>query len=327
MGRVSDRLFTRVRAAAQPGFSLAEMLVVIGLIALLIAITVPPLMGARRQALQTQCGVHLQALGKSLEHARTEYRFYPLWDDGGSPIRYTWIDLLTQRRYLEIGTAGAATATERRAMQDGLRVGYCPADVLPDGLNEARHGDLTYPLDRNRRGVDYSYGIGAPLSAGGWAWRPTSPQDRPRRFRDWERNSAGRVLATDAYASAVFNLGGNALRSGIWNDPTQFDNTVAWGRHGIIGGGFGANLLFQDGHVQPLAYRLKDPLPINTAQYFVWYPGEPITVGPDDQYAGNYYPSAPPPSLLSNPPAETFPVELIPAWYTQNQNWTRITHK
>ncbi|MBW7906680.1 MAG: type II secretion system protein [Phycisphaerae bacterium] len=304
-----------------------ELLVVIGILALLIAIAVPPLLSARRQAVQTQCGAQLQSLGQSLEHARTEYRFYPFWDDGGAPTRFTWIDLLTQRRYLQ--TAGSPNGAPgiRRPMQDGVRIGYCPADLMPDPLNEVRHPNLAYPLDRNRRGVDYSYGIGAPLSAGGWAWRPGGNDARSRRFRDYDRNTAGRVLAADAYASVIYNLSGAALTSGIWNEPTQYDNTVAWGRHGLVSDGFAANILFQDGHVQTVSYRLRNAVPVNTAQDFVWRPGEPLTVNPDDEHEGQYYPSVAPPSAMSNPPGDVFPREMSPAWHTANREWTRITHK
>jgi len=307
---------------------LPELCVVIGILALLIAMTVPPLLGARRQAIQTQCAAQLQALGKSLEHARTDFKFYPYWDDGGAPIRYTWIDLLVQRRYLDTAGNPSGDKDQRRAMQDGVRVGYCPADLLPDPLNEVRHPILNYPLDRNRRGVDYSYGIGAPLSAGGWAWAPSPGNSaRSRRFRNYDRNTSGRLLAGDAYAAAIFNMSGDSLVRGIWNDPTQFDNTIAWGRHGEVGNAHLANLLFQDGHVQPVGYRAATPTPVNTMQQFVWYPGEPLTVDPEDQHDGQFYPSVPPPSLVSNPAGDTFPAELMPAWYTRNREWTRITHK
>ncbi|MFQ5805321.1 MAG: hypothetical protein ACE5I3_02595, partial [Phycisphaerae bacterium] len=201
----------------------------------------------------------------------------------------------------------------------------------PDALNAARHNDLIYPPTRSRGGVDYSYGIGVPLSAGGWAWRAGQNSDdklRPRGFRDHERHTAGRVLAGDAYASAIYNLSGHALSSGIWNDPTQFDNTVAWGRHPTPSlASASANLLFQDGHVSALHYDRERAGPVNTAQTFVWYPGEPLAVGPEDRYENNWYPSQPPPSFHSNPPSDVFPAEMTPLWYTWTHRWTLITHK
>jgi prepilin-type N-terminal cleavage/methylation domain-containing protein/prepilin-type processing-associated H-X9-DG protein len=309
-------------------FSLAELLVVVGIISLLIAIILPPLQLARRKAMQAKCSAQLQQLGHALENARSEYGFYPLWDDGGTAIRYTWIDVLIQRRLLSpLGDH----RTDRTREGSAAHVGYCPADGLPDALNAARHNDLIYPSNRSRVGVDYSYGIGVPLSAGGWAWRPGDASDdelRPRVFRSHEEGTSGRVLAGDAYTSAVYNLSGYALSSGIWNAPTQFDNTVAWGRHPALSPDSpSANLLFQDGHVSTVDYARSRSEPVNTARAFVWYPGEPLAVGPADRHEDNWYPNRPPPSYQSTPRGDVFPVEMTPLWYTRTHRWTLITHK
>ena len=317
------------RRSGQPGFSLAELLVVVGIVSLLIATILPSLQLARQQALQTKCSAQLQQLGRALESTRSEFGFYPLWDDGGDPIRYTWIDLLTQRNLLGPSRdASRPEQTRRRAVE---QLGYCPADRRPDPLNAARHNDLIYPPTRAQGGVDYSYGIGVPLSAGGWAWQPGQSSNgklQPRRFPDHDRHTAGRVLAGDAYAPAIYNLSGAALSTGVWNAPTQFDNTVAWGRHRALSPGHArANLLFQDGHVSTIRYAAAQPNPLNTTQAFLWYPGEPLNVGPHDRYEGNWYPCQPPPSTQSDSPGNVFPAELTPLWYTQTHRWTLIAHK
>jgi prepilin-type processing-associated H-X9-DG protein len=311
------------------GFSLAELLVVVGIMSLLAAITLPPLQLARRKAMEAKCSAQLQQLGRALESARSETGFYPLWDDAGTSTRYTWIDVLIQRRLL--GSSDGTGQTDRTRPRNVAQIGYCPADRLPDPLNAARHNNLVYPLTRSRGGVDYSYGIGVPLSAGGWAWRAGQASDgpRPRRFRDHDHHTTGRVLAGDACASAIYNLSGQALSSGIWNDPTQFDNTVAWARHptSSTGATCSANLLFQDGHVSTASYARSQQNPLNTAQAFVWYPGEPLHVGPADHYEGNWYPNQPPPGYEASAPGDVFPAEMTPRWYTQTQRWTLITHK
>lgn len=329
----SDRFVTRPRRA----FSLAELLVVCGIIALLLALFLPPLQLARRQALQTACAANLQNIGKALAHAKTETGFYPFWDDGGTPIRFTWIDVLLQRRFLAAGAPeGVESAVETSDSVSGRRVGgiassgarvaYCPADEAPDIWNEVRHPQLTYPLNRARNGIDYSYGIGVPLSAGGWAWQPRASDGRQRRFRDAERFTSGRLLASDAFASAVFNLDGSFLITGQWSHPTQWDNRVAWGRHGLAGRP-ASNVLMQDGHVQSMIYEAHSDLPVNTVRAFVWQPGEPLGVGPDDSRDDFSYPNAPPPNIMSTPPFEKFPREMLPGWYTANRGWTLITHK
>lgn len=295
-------------SAARRGFSLAELLVVVGVIALLLALLLPPLQLARRQAMDTYCAASLQQLGVGLSASKNEFDFYPLWDDGGLPTRFTWIDVLVQRR-----------------MIGNSKVGYCPNDGRPDLLNSAHARSLGLIYPGGGHGMDYSYGIGLPLSAGGWAWRPgysENGDERPRRFENPEDHPARRVLAGDGNWSWLYNVGGNGLVSGIWNDPTWFSNTVAY-RHD----GRRANVLKQDGHVERIRYNLLDAEPVNTSQHFVWQPGEPIDAGPDTRVANNFYPHTPPPSFQSIPAGETYPTELLPYYYTVRRGWTLIQHK
>ncbi len=298
-----------VRGCARRAFSLPELLVVIGVIALLVALLLPPLQLAKAQAMQLQCAARLQQLGLALEECKTEFDFYPLWDDGTDRVRYTWIDVLIQRRLIA-----------------DYRAGYCPMDMLPDAFNRARGQafQTEYPGEKIA-GVDYSFGIGVPLAAGGWRWREgygRNGDNAPRRFDGHERFPSGRVLAGDANWSSIYNLNGRALETGVWNDPSWYDNTVAWRHNGLS-----ANLLFQDGHVDRVAYRRAADSPVNTSLRFVWYPGEPVGVGPDSVHDGFYYPDTPPPYFGSTPKGDVFPNELVPVYYTDKSAWTLIQHK
>lgn len=320
------------RQSREPGaraFSLAELLVVIGILSLVLAVLLPALQHARRKAIQTKCAAQLQQLGRALESCYSEFGFYPLWDDEGSGVRFTWIDLLIQRKML--GVVGSSDSGDAGRKFGAERIGYCPADGFPDPLNAARHNDLIYPPTRTRGGIDYSYGINVPLSAGGWTRAADAdPSDsvRSRYFRDHERFAANRILAGDAYASGIYNLSADALRTGVWNLPTQFDNTVAWGRHPTLGGdSVAANFLYQDGHVSTVEYRFTGSIPLNTMLTFVWYPGEHLNVGPNDVVEGYGYPARPPAYAPDAARTGSFPVELMPRWYTENHRWTFITHK
>lgn len=290
-------------------FTLAELLVVIGVIALLLALIIPPLEIAKREAMRATCMRNLQQLGVSLQSALTEYDYYPIWDDDQNPTRFTWIDVLVQGRLLA-----------------DYRLGYCSQDNRPDQLNAARAAamDVYYPgTRRSRSGIDYSYGIGVPLSAGGWNWvRGYSSEPGPRRFEKHDRDAGRRVLAGDAYWSYIYNLSGDATLSAVWNDPNWFDNTVAW-RHGTLS----ANLLLQDGHVSMLSYHPALREPVKTSRFFVWHSGEPIHAGPDTRFGMNLYPNEPPPGYATDPPGNAYPHDLNPAYYSDRQSWTLIRHK
>lgn len=279
-------------------FSLAELLVVIGIISLLLAILLPALRSARAQAMAAHCGSNIQQIGTALQQVHLEFEFYPMWDDNGETVRYTWIDVLIERGLLM------------------SRNGYCVQDRQPDFLNEARAQafGILYPRDRSRYGMDYSYGISVPLASGSWVAIGNSRDGLPRKLEYHERDPSRRILAADGNWSSIINLSGEALKHRVWNLPTQNDNTIAY-RHENAS----ANFLFQDGHVERARYQLASAESIDTISSFLWYPAESLFVGPTDQYQGNYYPAFPNDGVI--------PEELQPRYYTENGLWSHIPHK
>ena len=67
---------TRSRRSPDLGFTLVEMLVVVGIIAVLMAILLPVLFQARQKARQTQCASNLKQTGAALIMYADDYDGY-----------------------------------------------------------------------------------------------------------------------------------------------------------------------------------------------------------------------------------------------------------
>ena len=81
MARHSHRpcRFLKRGRGTRVGFTLVELLVVIGIIALLIALLLPALSGARKQAVRTACSAKLQQIMIAAQTHRNDHRdYYPL---------------------------------------------------------------------------------------------------------------------------------------------------------------------------------------------------------------------------------------------------------
>ncbi len=109
-------------------FTLVELLVVIGIIAILIAMLLPALNRARRQAKAVACQSNLRQFGQSFEMYVQEYRGYlPTYRDSSLPGKPYWYDMLSER-ILPMGTRWTLN-----------RVWVCP-----EAVTEPHDHDITW---------------------------------------------------------------------------------------------------------------------------------------------------------------------------------------
>jgi prepilin-type processing-associated H-X9-DG protein/prepilin-type N-terminal cleavage/methylation domain-containing protein len=250
------RRHTSVRRA----FTLVELLVVIGIIAILIGILLPLLVRAKQQAQQTACAANLHQIGQALTIYSGQYRYLPV----------AFIQL-------DDGEYSPCWPVRLRKILNGNRKGfYCPAQSsncqwTADApgtvqLAEPVHTDFGYEVgerlfvgsDGSGHGTWFSYGINIVGAFG----PPGTPQVRgtgaayyPKPLiAPYKLSATSNVLrATSVRRASEFILIADATANGSRDtEAAPFDTSLGAPNDNIIGNVHrnGANVLFLDGHVQ-----------------------------------------------------------------------------
>src|SRR5204862_537908 len=108
------------------GFTLVELLVVIGIIALLISVLLPALAGARRAAAQAKCAAALRQIGQAFQIYSIDYNSPNDVDGVSARDACFWFDFLAKYLTKSAGGSGDATALAQQQAQKSVIWG-CPA--------------------------------------------------------------------------------------------------------------------------------------------------------------------------------------------------------
>lgn len=224
------RVIRRPRAFTRGGFTLVELLVVVGIIAILITLLMPVLGRTREQARRTQCGAGLHNIGVALSfYANENRRRLPVHPGPGN--NWLWdVPAETRNSILRSG-----------AVKDSF---YCPSGIVEHTEELWDFGGAGWTVS-NYFWLTHRIG-GGQLSNPGFRLMGYGPEF-PDGGRLRSRVDAPRAADTELIADATLSLGTPPNRKfvgvyGTWkghrsNHVNRFDQ------------GAGGNILFLDGHV------------------------------------------------------------------------------
>jgi prepilin-type N-terminal cleavage/methylation domain-containing protein len=155
-------------ACAARAFTLVELLVVIGIIAVLIGILLPVLNGVRRQASQVKCASNMRQIAMALVnyHQINKGRLIPAQIDampGAFPGGWWWPNELVRQNYLKspsVYEKPGSSVNDKKFSNDSAFM--CPSGVMTDYMSTPSAGG-DYPTDAGNNGYSMGFASTPPI--------------------------------------------------------------------------------------------------------------------------------------------------------------------
>ena len=241
----------RSRRSNPGGFTLVELLVVIGIISILISILLPALSGAREQAKRATCASNLRQMGQALAMYVGDWKYYPGCQVSRAGGTYA-VWPLRLRNYLNGNQDLFYCPSRDINCRWERKIGINPTASDQDEGWGYRHDETLLPVS-----TPFSYGYNIWGATGftapvrylnghglGGQLAPTTPDHSCYQLKYTKvRQAEGMIAITDTSTpSGSFNF--DVQPNG---DPGEYPGAIHSG---------GSNVLFCDGHV--LWYPQKD---------------------------------------------------------------------
>ena len=277
------------RGVSRCGFTLVELLVVIGIIAILISVLLPVLASSRRAGAKVKCAASLHQLGDAFKmYAIDNKGWWPVvkyapqksWVAAGDLEARSWQDFLfpyvhrnaTLPTAMFVPDSGSSTTPQLRSDLGAVRTNSvlwgCPSFRGQDYYNPNND------IERYSTGYGMQYYTTAPYPSWGYSvsaegikqlcfFEFSGVQGRFYKGTDWNKNGSERCVLADANQFWIFTSSGQPNKADFKCEPfweatgthIRIDGarhlSPGWTKQKVLQNK-GINVLFADGHVDTL---------------------------------------------------------------------------